>query len=141
MRSKVIVAALCAPAAAAVAFYLTWLVSIVLLESPASWLDTVMALPATWPIIVHAFVGALVLEILFGLPLLALFRHMGWLSSRAFLAGGCLVALAFYALRHGPGPLLDLAVSLAEALVAGGVGALVFGYVGGWLTSRLSSPA
>jgi hypothetical protein len=135
-----------APTAAAVAFYLLWLAWLLFFVAPSPrqsgmYWDLATKLPQTWPIIVYAFVCALLVEVLVGLPLLALFRRMGWLSFRGFLVGGCIAAVVFYFVVRGLEPPVDAAVALVLLLIPGGVGAIVFGYVGGWLTGRLSGPA
>jgi len=143
---RLISAGLGAPAAAAVAFYVSWLASLLLFVSAppgqarALW-GTASNLSETWPILAYAFVCALVTEVVVGLPLLIVFRRMGWLSLRAFLIGGCLVALLFFSVMHSSGPPADIAIALLLVLIPSCIGALVFGYLGGWLTSRLSGPA
>src|SRR5213593_3676676 len=149
MRTRrFIVAVLSAPAAAAVTFYLLWLTWLVVFVSRkpqelfADWYAAASLL-RTWPVIGVAFVCAFMVELVVGLPLLAFFWRMGWLSFSAFLAGGCATALAFYFATHGPElpAQRDLAATAVLLLAPGCVGALVFGYVGGWLTSRWSGPA
>jgi hypothetical protein len=92
--------------------------------------DAAAGLLHTWPVIVVAFVFAFVLEVLVGLPLLALFRRMGWLSFPAFLVGGCAAAVAFYFTMRGTELPINLPVTVVLLLVPGCVGALVFGYIG-----------
>ncbi len=148
LTRRFIVALVSAPAASAFTFYCLWLTWLVLFASSksgevlADW-NAATSLLRTWPIIIVAFVIAFVMELAVGLPLLALFRRRGWLSLSAFLAGGCAVALAYYLVTNGfrlP-PQRDLGAAVVLLLVPGCVGALVFGYVGGWLTDRLSGPA
>ena len=149
MRTRrFIVAVLSAPAAAAVTFYLLWLTWLVVFVSRkpqelfADWYAAASLL-RTWPVIGVAFVCAFMVELVVGLPLLAFFWRMGWLSFSAFLAGGCAAALAFYFATRGiqlPEQ-RDLGATVVLLLVPGCVGALVFGYVGGWLTGRWSGPA
>ena len=147
-RRRFIVALVSGPTAAAVTFYSLWLAWLVLFVSRtpgeflADW-SAVTSLLRTWPIIAVAFVCAFLIELAVGLPLLAFFRRKGWLSLSAFLAGGCAAALAFYLAMRGielPAE-RDLSATVALLLVPGCVGAVVFGYVGGWLTHRSSGPA
>ena len=146
MRIRLIVAVLSAPAAAAVTLYFLWVAWLILYVAPsprdgAMYWDLARALAYTWPIAVSAFVCALVVEILVGIPLLVIFRRMGWLSFRSFLMGGCVAAVAPYFLIRGLEPPEHLAGTLLLLLIPGCVGAVVFGYLGGWLTGRWSGPA
>jgi hypothetical protein len=145
---RFLLALVSAPAAAAVTFYLLWLAWLVFFVSSkpgevlVDW-NAAISLLHTWPIIAVAFVCAFVMEIVVGLPLLAFFRRKGWLSLPAFLGGGCVVALAYYIVTHRaqlPAQ-RDLGVAMILLLIPGCVGAVVFGYVGGWLTNRWSGPA
>ena len=142
---RIIIAVLSAPAAAAVAFYLLWLTWVVFAsaEPSAVFADrtAIIGLFRSWPVVVAAFVAAFALELVVGLPLLALFRRVGWLSLPAFLVGGCAPAVACYFFLRGTEASPELAVTMVLLLVPGCIGALVLGYVGGWLTSRLSGPA
>lgn len=143
---RFISAAVGAPAAAAVAFYISWFASLFLFASPSSgqardYWGAVSKVPETWPIAVYALVCALLTEVVVGLPLLVVFRRMGWLSFRAFLIGGCLVALPFFFVMHSPAPPGRTAIAFLLVLIPSCVGALVFGYLGGWLTGRSSGPA
>ena len=142
---RVIIAVLTAPAAAAVAFYLLWLTWVVFASAePRAVLgdrNAIMTLFRSWPVMVVAFVVAFGVELFVGLPLFALVRRVGWLSLPAFLVGGCAAAVACYFILRGTEAPPDLAVTVILFLVLGCIGALVFGYTGGWLTSRLSGPA
>lgn len=77
---RFLVALVSAPAAAAVTFYFLWLTWIVFFasrkpgEALADW-NAAISLWRTWPIIAVAFVCALVMELVVGLPLLA------WIST------------------------------------------------------------
>ena len=146
LRRQFVIAALIAPAAAASVFYVLWLAWLVVFVSPHPGqvfgdLNAAIGLFQTWPVIAVAFVFAFALEVVVGLPLLVFFQRLGWLSWPAFLAGGCAAAIVFYLVMRGPNLPVDLAVTVILVLVPGCIGALVFGYLGGWLTSRLSGPA
>ena len=146
LRRRFVIAALIAPAAAASAFYVLWFTWLVVFVAPQPVQvfgdsNAAIGLLQTWPVIAVAFVFAFALEVVVGLPLLALFQRLGWLSWPAFLTGGCAVAIVFYLVMLGPNLPIDLAVTAILVLVPGCIGALVFGYLGGWLTSRLSGPA
>lgn len=143
---RLLCAGLGAPAAAAVAFYVSWLASLLLFVPPSSsqlrdYWGTASTLPETWPIVAYAFVCALIAEVVVGLPLLTVFRRMGWLSFRAFLIGGCLVALPFFFVMQSSRRPADIGIALILVIIPSCIGALVFGYLGGWLTGRLSGPA
>ena len=145
---RFIVALVSAPAAAAVTFYLLWLAWLVFFvaskpgEVLADW-NAAIALLRGWPIVAVAFVWAFVMELVVGLPLLAFFRRKGWLALPAFLIGGCIVAVGYFiATQWAQLPAQqDLGVAMILILVPGCVGAVVFGYVGGWLANRWSGPA
>jgi len=144
LNRRFILAVASAPAASAVAFYFLWLAWCVFFVAPhptavfAGW-DVATRLPrTTWHVFVAAFVSALLVEILVGLPLLALFRRLGWMSVPGFLAGGCVAAVTLYLVVPQAEPPVELAATAVLLLIPACIGALVFGYVGGWLTGRFS---
>lgn len=147
VNGRVILAVVTAPMAAAVACYFLWLTWCVFFVAPESKAviaggDLLTRLPSTtWQVFVDAFVLALLVQILVGLPLLALFRRLGWISIPGFLAGGCIAAVTLYLVVPQREPPVALVVTAVLLLPPACIGALVFGYVGGWLTSRLSGPA
>jgi hypothetical protein len=142
-RLRFLLAVVTAPVAVAAAYYSLWLAWCVLIVAPdkavvAGW-DLITTLPRTTRhVFVTAFEVALRAEILVGLPLLALFRRLGWLSVPGFLAGGCIVAIIVYLVVPQREPPVALVVTAVLLLIPACIGAWVFGYVGGWLTGRSS---
>jgi len=140
---QVIAAVLSAPAAAAVTFHLLVFTLCMFPGEILTGRVTATDLWYTLPVIPVAFVCGLVMELVVGLPLLAVCRRMGWLSVPAFLAVGCAVISVFYLWASEmrlPTRQRELEFAVVCVLIPGCVGGVVFGYVGGWLTPHYSGP-
>jgi hypothetical protein len=122
---QIIVAVLSAPAAAAVTCHLLFFTLFMFPGEILTGRVTSTDLWYTLHFIPVAFVCGLVMEVVVGLPLLAVFRWIGWLSVPAFLAAGCVVISVFYFWASGmrlPTRQRELEFAVVCVLIPGYVG-------------------